>query len=68
MKFKCIILFLCIFLFSGCYETKKQSYTSRKGLMLMKKSEYDKNQKLYKESKTLKQIKRKSQRQLNNKR
>lgn len=52
---KFIILFLlCIFIFPGCYETKRQGYTQRRGLMMLEKHEYARNQGVYKPTKKYK--------------
>jgi len=45
---KKFILILCLLILSSCFETKKQAYTERRGLMMMEKHEYARNQKVYK--------------------
>jgi len=45
------IYILSLLLLSGCYETKRQSYSERRGLMLLEKHEYARNQGVYKPSK-----------------
>lgn len=49
-----IVLLLCLIFFSGCYETRRQSYSERKGLMLLEKHEYSRNQGIYKPAKKYK--------------
>jgi len=62
---KKFILILCFLIISGCYETKKQAYTGRRGLMMMEQHEYSRNQKAYKPSNTKKKLKKKIQKQMN---
>lgn len=63
-----LILILCLFLLLGCYETKKESYSERRGLMLLEKNEYVRNKDAYKPSKKLDQIRKKIKRQQRKKR
>jgi len=51
MKKILLLFILSIFIFPSCYETKRQGYTERRGLMMLEKHEYGRNQKLYKPSK-----------------
>lgn len=51
-----ILYIILLFFLSGCYETKKEAYTSRRGLMLMEKHEYARNQNVYKPSNVKKKI------------
>ncbi len=48
------ILFLVLISFSSCYETKRHAYTERRGLMLLEKHEYARNQEVYRPSKEYK--------------
>ncbi len=54
MKKFFILIFLSLFIFPSCYETKRHVYTERRGLMLLEKHEYDRNQGVYKPSKEYK--------------
>lgn len=52
---KFILLFLLfIFILPSCYETKRQGYTERRGLMMLEKHEYARNQGVYKPAKKYK--------------
>jgi hypothetical protein len=59
MRLRILILLLLVFLLPSCVETKSQAYNSRRGLMMMDKSEYESNKKVYKSSNTLKKVKKK---------
>lgn len=58
-KIKYVLLFLTFLALSGCYETKKQAYSERRGLMMLEKHEYASNQGVYKPSKNKKILARK---------
>lgn len=51
MKKFYILIFLSLFIFPSCYETKRHGYTERRGLMLLEKHEYSRNQGVYKPAK-----------------
>ena len=57
--YKYVLLILLILALGGCYETKKQAYTERRGLMMLEKHEYSQNQGVYKPSSWKKQLDRK---------
>lgn len=48
------VLFVTLIIYSGCYETRRHAYTERRGLMLLEKHEYARNQGAYKPSKKYK--------------
>lgn len=48
------ILFVTLIIYSGCYETRRHAYTERRGLMLLEKHEYARNQRVYKPAKKYK--------------
>jgi hypothetical protein len=54
MKKLFIIFLVCIIIFPSCYETKRQGYTERRGLMMLEKHEYSRNQGVYKPNKKYK--------------
>jgi len=54
MKKLVIIFLISIFIFPSCYETKRQGYTERRGLMMLEKQEYSRNQGVYKPTKKYK--------------
>ena len=64
MKKFIILLVMCLFLLPSCYETKRQAASSRKGLMMMNKNEYERNKKVYKPSKKNKKIKKQIQKRI----
>lgn len=51
---KLITLLLCCLFLVGCYETHRQGYSERRGLMLLEKHEYARNQGIYKPTKKYK--------------
>jgi hypothetical protein len=54
---KRLLLILCLFIFTSCYETKTQAYSSRRSLMLVESNDIPKNKPLkYSKSKTKKAI------------
>jgi hypothetical protein len=57
--YKYVLLILIILALGGCYETKRQAYSERRGLMMLDKHEYSRNQGVYKPSKVKKQVDRK---------
>ena len=60
---KYLVMVLLVFSFIGCYSSKKESYVSRKGLMMLKTEELARN-KPYKPSKLKQQVKKKAKRSL----
>jgi hypothetical protein len=65
---KLFIILLCGIFFSGCYETRRHGYTERRGLMLLEKCEYARNQGVYKPPKNYrKNISKKIRKAQNNK-
>lgn len=57
--YKYVLLILICLMLTGCYETKKQAYTERRGLMMLEQNEYARNKGVYKPSKTKKYLDRK---------
>jgi len=58
---KLIILLIIAAALTGCYETKKQSYSERRGLMLLQPKEYARNKPLkFDKQKMKKQLQKKT--------
>lgn len=57
--YKYVLLLVTFLALSGCYETKHRAYSERRGLMMLEKHEYARNQGVYKPSNTKKVLDRK---------
>ena len=60
---KYLVLIFLVLVVVGCSSTKKESYISRKGLMMLKTEEFARN-KPYNPSKLKKQVRKKAKRSL----